>query len=185
VVPIELERYVKIKEGLQKEKEKFIEIPEEEVLEKCCKLYQAEEMCHRFGWEVEDEEAQNKKAWFADLSEMRHHIIFGPYESLPEVGEYIAFFKMKIDDNSSPDPIFFLDVIGGGFASVVVRGIHFHKPNKYQLFGLKFKCEKLITMEYRVFNQIQRGKVWIDYIAIVKSPLRSTKRLIMNRNKKI
>jgi hypothetical protein len=168
VVPMELDRLGKINESLQKEH--FEEIPEREVLEKCCKLYQAEEMLHRFGWKVEDDDAQNEKAWFADLSELRGHIVYGPYESLLELGEYVAFFKMKIDDNSSSDPLLILDVTGGGFASSIVRGISFHKPNKYQLFGVKFKCQKLTPMEYRVFNQLQRGKVWIDYVAIVKSP---------------
>jgi hypothetical protein len=175
VVPIELDRFRKIKESLQKEC--FEEIPEREVLEKCYRLYQAEEMHHRFGWEVEDEDAQNKKAWFADLSELRGHIIYGPYEPLPELGEYVAFFKMKIDNNSSLDPMFILDVTGGGFASAIVRGIHFHEPYKYQLFGLKFRCERLTLMEYRVFNQIQRGKVWIDYVAIVKSPCKETRKI--------
>ena len=168
VVVMEVDRLRKIKESLQKER--FEEILETEVLEKCCKLYQAEEMHHRFGWEVEDNDAQNKRAWFADLSELRGHIIYGPYESLLELGEYVAFFKMKIDDNSSSDPLLILDVTGGGFASAIVRGISFREPNKYQLFGVKFKCQTLGPMEYRIFNQLQRGKVWIDYVAIVRLP---------------
>lgn len=168
VVLVEVDRLRKIKESLQKER--FEEIPETEVLKKCCKLYQAEEMHHRFGWEVEDNDAQNKRAWFADLSELRGHIIYGPYESLLELGEYVAFFKMKIDDNSSSDPLLILDVTGGGFASAIVRGLSFREPNKYQLFEVKFKCQKLGPMEYRVFNQLQRGKVWIDYVAIVRLP---------------
>ena len=168
VVKKERERFMKIIESLKQECR--LDIPEKEIREKCCQLYQAEELLHRFGYEVEDENASNGKAWFADLSELRGHIIFGPYEVLPEPGDYIAFFRMKTADNSSPEPILLLDVTGGGFASKVIRGISFHEPNKYQLFWLNFKCRVIEPMEYRIFSQLQwRGKVWIDYVAIVKS----------------
>jgi len=164
----ELERFLKIRESLKQEY--YDKIPENKVIEKCCKLYQAEELLHRFGYEVEDKDALNKRAWFADLLYLRGHVIYGPYEVLPEPGEYIAFFKIKIDDNSSLDPVLLLDVTGGGYASKIIRGINFNEPNKYQLFGVKFKCRVIEPMEYRAFNQIQwRGKIWIDYVAIVKS----------------
>jgi len=168
VVRKERERFVEIMESLKQEY--HMDVPEKEIRDKCCRLYQAEELLHRFGYAVEDEDASNGKAWFADLSELRGHIIFGPYEVLPEPGDYIAFFRMKIDNNSSPEPILLLDVTGGGFASKIIRGISFHEPNKYQLLGLNFKCRVIKPMEYRIFNQLQqRGKVWIDYVAIVKS----------------
>jgi len=170
VVKKEIERSAETRESLKEEI--YDKIPEEEVLEKCCKLYQAEELLHRFGNEVQDEDALNKKAWFANLSELRGHFIYGPYEVLPELGDYIAFFKIKIDDNSSSDPILLLDVTGGGNASRIIRGINFHKPSKYQLFGIKFKYRVIEPMEYRAFSQIQwRGNVWVDYVAIVRMPL--------------
>jgi len=166
IVEKEVKKFTEIKVSLRQES---MEIPEEKIKQKCCRLYQAETLLHRFGDEVEDKSASNKRAWFANLSMLRGHITFGPYEKLPEMGDYIAFFKIKIDDNSSSAPILLLEVIGGGFASKIIRGIHFIEPNKYQLFSVKFKCREIAQMEYRVFNQIQGGgNIWIDYIAIVK-----------------
>ena len=168
VVKKERERFIDVKESLKKEY--HWDISEKEIREKCCRLYQAEELLHRFGYEVEDKDAINGKAWFADLSGLSSYIIYGPYEVLPELGDYTAFFRMKIDDNTSTDPILLLDVAGGGYASKIIRGISFHEPDKYQFFWLNFKCRVINPMEYRLFNQLQwRGKVWIDYVAIVKS----------------
>ena len=168
VVKNEVERFKEIRKIL-KRKYDYDKISEKDVVEKCVKLYQAEMLLHRFGYEVEDKDARNKKAWFADLSVLCSHIIYGPYELLPEPDDYIAFFKMKIDVNSLTNPILILDVTGGGFASRVIRGIEFNEPNKFQLFGVKFKCYTIEPMEYRVFNNLQwNGRIWIDYVAIVK-----------------
>ena len=158
--------------------QQFIELLEEEVLGRCIRLYQAEELIHhKFGWESEDEDASNGKAWFADLSFNKHHIIYGPYELLPKPANYIAFFKMKTDDNSSSDVILTLEIAGGGFTGATIHGFDFHEPNKYQLFGLKFNCkgttENHHKMEYRVRNEQRSGKVWIDYIAIIEEPASS------------
>ena len=147
----------------------YDKLQEEVVRKKCVKLYQAEELFHRFGSQVEDESALNNIAWFADLSTQSSHIIYGPYEILPEPGEYIAFFKIKIDDNSLADFILLLDVSGGSKNARRIRGIEFDKPHKYQLFALKFRLDAIQPMEYRIFNVYKKGKIWIDYIAIVKS----------------
>ncbi|MFX0115135.1 MAG: hypothetical protein ACFFB3_11355 [Candidatus Hodarchaeota archaeon] len=147
----------------------YDEISERELVEKHCQLYQAEELQHRFGYPIKDEDASNKKAWLADLSEFRGHIVYGPYEVLPELGDYVAFFKIKIDNNSSREPLLLLDVTGGGYATRIIRGTDFLEANRYQLFGVKFECRELARMEYRAFNQIQlRGRIWFDYIAIAK-----------------
>ncbi len=167
VVKKERERFMEVRKSLKQEY--YEDISEKEIREKCCKLYQAEELLHRLGYEVEDKDASNGKAWFADLSELRGHVIFGPYEALPELGDHVVFFRMKTDDNSSTNPMLVLDVAGGGYATKITRGISFHKPNKYQWFSLNFKCRVIESMEYRIFNQPQWGKIWIDYVAIVKS----------------
>lgn len=165
----EIRRFDETKKLIQKSKkrQKYDKLPEEEILKSCVKLYQAEKLLHRFGFEVEDDNASNQRAWFADLSELRDHIVFGPYEKLPELGPYIAFFKIKIDDNSSMEPILLLDAYGGGFSNRIIRRINFDQPNKYQIFGVEFNYQRKEQMEYRVYNQIQRGKIWIDYIAII------------------
>jgi len=152
--------------------EQYEEIPEEEVVKKCYKLYQAEELFHQFGYETEDGDASNRKAWCADLGERRWHIIFGPYEPLGQAGEYIALFKIKIDDNSLPNPMLLLDVSGGTTMLVwggrSIRGTDFNAPMRYRLFGLKFKCQGTEATEYRALNFVQRGNIWIDYVAVIK-----------------
>lgn len=177
IVKKEIQRFSDIKKGeklIRESKQKYKEVSEKMVLKNSLRLYQAEELLHRFGHEVEDKDAYNQKAWFADLSELRHHIIFGPYEHLPELGTYQAFFKIKIDDNTSTEPVLNLNVIGGGFASRTIYKINFDKTNTYQLFELDFEYRSRDRMEYTVYNLADRGKIWVDYIAILKLPL-STK----------
>lgn len=169
IVKVEIERLGHEK-LIQKSRQKYKELPEKEVLRERVKLYQAEELLHKFGDEVEDKDASNQRAWFADLSELRAHIIYGPYEELPEPGTYIAFFKIKVDDNSSTEPFLHLDLTGGGFSTTTIRKADFYQPHTYQLFGLEFKYREGL-MEYRAYNQIQRGKIWIDYVAIIKLPV--------------
>ena len=173
VVKEEIKRFTDMKKLIQKSRRKYKNVSEEIVLKKCFRMYQAEELPHRFGYEVEDEDASNKRAWFADLSELRHHIIYGPYESLPELGRYQAFFKIKIDDNTSIEPVLTLSVIRGGFASRTIYKNEFGKPNTYQLFELDFEYRSRDQMEYTVYNVAYRGKVWIDYVAIVKLALQN------------
>lgn len=164
----EIKRLDKIKKSMQELRQKYDKLPEKEILRKCVKLYQAEELLHRFGYEVADNSASNQRAWFADLSQLRNHIIFGPYEELPALGPYVAFFKIKIDDNSSTEPFLLLDASDGGFSTRVIRRVNFDEPNKYQIFGVEFNYKHKRRMEYRVYNQMQWGKIWVDYIAIVK-----------------
>jgi hypothetical protein len=169
IAPREIERFKQLKSAQELE-QKHSELPEEVIRKHSIKLYQAEQLLHRFGSEVKDEAATNKKAWFADLSQMTHHLIYGPYEPLDEPGDYMAFFRMKIDDNSSSDYYLLLDVVGEAVVKKAIRGTDFKEPHVYQLFGLKFRTEGIYSMEYRVRNTKQQGKVWIDYVAIVKLP---------------
>lgn len=169
VVEKEIKRLNDMKGLMQKSRQKYKRVSEEIVLENCCRLYQAEELFHRFGYEVEDEDASNQRAWFADLSELRHHIIYGPYEHLPELDRYSVFFKIKIDDNTSIEPVLTLSVSGGGFASRTIYRNDFNEANTYQLFELDFEYRSNDRMEYLVYNLAYQGKVWIDYVAIVKS----------------
>lgn len=169
IVKVEIERH-RLEKLILEYRQKYKGFTEKEVLSKCVQLYQAEELLHRFGEEVEDKDASNQRAWFADLSELRAHIIYGPYEVLPEPGIFVAFFKIKTDDNFSTEPFLHIDVTGGGFSTRTIRRIEFNLPLKYQLFELEFKYREGL-MEYRAYNLIQRGKIWIDYVAIIKLPL--------------
>jgi len=169
IVKLEQKRFEEIKEGHKRERE-YDRLPEESVRNNCIELYKAEELFHRFGSEVDDASAMNNKAWFADLSGMdSNHIIYGPYSPLQKCGDYVAFFRIKTDDNSSDKILLLLEVTGDRKVARTIKGIDFDRPYVYQLFGLKFRIEVTNPMEYRVFNAIQRGKIWIDYVAIVKA----------------
>lgn len=173
VVKKEVERFNDMKKLIQKSGQEYKKVSEDIILKKCLRLYQAEELPSRFGYKVEDEDASNRLAWFADLSELRHHIMYGPNEHLPDLGTYQAFFKIKIDDNTPTEPVLTLDAIGGSHASRTIYKIEFDKPNTYQLFELDFEYRSRDRMEYRVYNVAYRGKVWIDYVAIVKLALQN------------
>jgi len=148
---------------------RYDNIAEQIVIEKAYRLYQAEDLLHQFGSETEDIYASNKKAWCANLLEKSSHFIYGPYNALPATGNYIAYFKIKISDNSFPGQLLFLDVVGAGRGGRVLRSKDFKEPNKYELFSIKFGCESLGPMEYRVMNLMQKDiDVCIDYVAIVK-----------------
>jgi len=174
IIKKELERVNEIKERVNeiKAQRKAYEkhtMPEEDVLKNNVKLYKAEGLRHKFGYDVDDKEAHSQKAWFADLSHpLKDHIIYGPYEELDEQGSYIAFFKIKIDNNQSIESVLFLDVVGGG--GRMLYGIDFDKPFAYQLFGIRFNYPSKGKMEYRVYNpRIQKLKVWIDYVRLCKN----------------
>ena len=148
---------------------KYDNIAEQIIIEKAYTLYQAEELLHQFGSEIEDDYASNKKAWCANLFDKSSHIIYGPYNTLPALGDYFAYFKIKISENSFPGQLLFLDVVGAGKGGRVLWSKDFKEPNRYGLFGIKFVCQSLGPVEYRVMNLMQKEiDVCIDYVAIVK-----------------
>jgi len=148
---------------------KYDNIAEQIILEKSYEVYQAEELSHHFGSEIDDKNATNKKAWCANLLNKSTHFLYGPYNVLPTLGNYIAYFKIKISENSFPGQLVFLDVRGGGRTGRSLRSEDFKEPNKYELFGIKFSCESFEPMEYRARNQVEKDiNVSIDYVAIVK-----------------
>jgi len=142
---------------------KYDDIAEQIIIEKSYALYQAEDLLHNFGSEIEDKDATNKKAWCVNFLDRSTHF------TLNAPGNYIAYFKIKISDKSFPGQLIFLDVRGGGKGGRVLRSKDFKEPNKYELFGIKFVRESLEPMEYRARNQVQEDlDVCIDYVAIVK-----------------
>ncbi|KPQ43806.1 MAG: hypothetical protein MPEBLZ_01680 [Candidatus Methanoperedens nitroreducens] len=167
IIEKEFERINEIK--AQRKTYENYTMSEENVLKNCVRLYKAELLLHKQGYDVEDKEAHSKKAWFADLSLRKDHIIYGPYEELDEQGNYIAFFNIKINDNQSMEQILLLDVAGAGGGERIVYGTDFNKPFVYQLFGVRFNYLSKGKLEYRVYNlRTQKIEIWVDYVAIVK-----------------
>lgn len=170
IVKPEVERFNKIKMRA-KVREKYKKLPEEELFKKCAKIYQAEDLAHRFGNKVEDKDAYNQMAWHVNLSEMAHHVIFGPFEELSE-GTYIALFRMKVDDNTSTHKHLLLDVSnkskGKKLSLRLIGKNEFYRPHEYQFFELEFEYRGGL-LEYRIFNIVQEvGNLWIDYIGVIK-----------------
>lgn len=170
IVKPEVERFNKIKMRA-KVREKYKKLPEEELFKKCAKIYQAEDLAHRFGNKVEDKAAYNQMAWHVNLSEMEDHVIFGPFEELSE-GTYIALFRMKVDDNTSTHKHLLLDVSnkskGKKLSLRLIGKNEFYRPHEYQFFELEFEYRGGL-LEYRIFNIVQEvGNLWVDYIGVIK-----------------
>ncbi|HNX62362.1 MAG TPA: hypothetical protein PKN45_06940 [Candidatus Limiplasma sp.] len=170
IVKIEMENlqnYLRSKENY-----KQISISEDEIRKNCLVFYNAEELFHRFGYTEPDATANNGYAWCADLSQPYNHLVFGPYRKLPSVGDYVAFYKIKIDNNAIIDPLLELDVIGGALACKQLYGNSFLQNNRYQIFSLPFTYTDMGENEYRICNikRIERiaCKAWVDYIAITR-----------------
>lgn len=171
-----------VEREIEKSKLRYgMESYEREILLRPVKLYQAEELFHRWGKETEDHDAINKKAWSVvppmpiSLKErgLDTHIIYGPYESLPEPSLYKALFKIKTEDNSDPYPILRLEIHSDSLPEMSrknfrdIAGVEFNCPGIYQLFDLNFEYQSQCDIQYRV-KILKEVSVWIDYVALVK-----------------
>lgn len=142
---------------------------ESDILKMSIARYAAIDLRHKFGTEVSDTEASSGKAWKANLSTTRNHLIYGPYEILPDAGKYRVFFKLKLSHNSfGANPVLKLDVFGAAHAERHIYAAEFNQPKRYQLFALDFDYSGAGPLEYRIYNISQSGTVWVDYIAVAK-----------------
>ena len=96
------------------------------------------------------------------------HIMYGPYEALPELGSYVAFFRLKIGSDSHPGPIAYLDVCGGAQAGRELYRSSFPITPAYKTFALPFRVMSLDDMEYRVLPHRGSGSIWVDFVAVCK-----------------
>lgn len=101
------------------------DLAEDKILARAVRFYEAEELKHRFGNEVRDRAATNGRAWLADLSHVKNHFVYGPYEPLDDLGPYAAWFKVKVSDNSSQANLLSMDVCGPTEASKFIRASDF------------------------------------------------------------
>ena len=101
------------------------DLAEDKILARAVRFYEAEELKHRFGNEVRDRAATNGRAWLADLSHVKNHFVYGPYEPLDDLGPYAAWFKVKVSDNSSQANLLSMDVYGPTEASKFIRASDF------------------------------------------------------------
>ncbi len=132
-----------------------------------------ERLLHAYGMKIIDEDASNNRAWYAsDSIPCPIHLVYGPYEDLPNPGVYKAIFKMKIDSNFDNREVLHIDVISNknpGMNSFrQIHGNDFDQPGVYQYFEVQFAYGGESDIEYRVIKQIQERIFWIDYISVIK-----------------
>jgi hypothetical protein len=146
-----------------------------DVINKSIKIYQAEsiEMSHATGVEIDDIDANNKKAWYCDNSlPCPIHILYGPYKELPSSGDYSVFYRIKIDKNTDFNEVVHIDVISNSNpklnSSKVLKGIHFKNYNEYYIFKVDFHYENEKDIEYRAIKLKKERQIWVDYVAVAR-----------------
>lgn len=146
-----------------------------DVINKSIKIYQAEssEMSHATGTEIDDIDANNKKAWYCDNSlPCPIHILYGPYKELPSSGDYSVFYRIKIDKNTDFNEVVHIDVISNSNpklnSSKVLKGIHFKNYNEYHIFKVDFHYENEKDIEYRAIKLKKERQIWVDYVAVAR-----------------
>jgi hypothetical protein len=172
VVQTETQKAEKLR-ALRQSRYRPEDILEENVLqETAVSCYLGVVLQRKFGADVDDPQALTGRARKGDLWHARTHLVYGPYEELPEAGRYRAFFKLKLSHNSyAPEPVLMLDVWGGGvYESRHIFAAEFNKPMEYQLFALDFAYPGNGKLEYRVYNMTNAGTAWVDYVAVIRLP---------------
>ncbi|MHB2149615.1 GxGYxYP domain-containing protein [Calditrichota bacterium LG25] len=134
--------------------------------------WDAIELNHRYGRQVEDDSAVHGTAWFTQKNapEAPAHSIFGPYESMA-AGEYVACFRLKVGELISSEvallDVFNLNANKTTLCQKYIRGTDFNAKNKYQFFYLPFKHDGQGTIETRVYTTGAED-LWIDEIIILR-----------------
>ena len=88
-------------------------------------------------------------------------------EYLP--GEYEVRFRLKVADNTGPNPLFDLGVENGGIWEHP-RGIDFKDPGKYQEFVYSFII-KTPVLNICIVRKLAGSKAWIDRVTVIRKRL--------------
>ena len=152
---------------------------EEKITKNSVEIYIASSDIFAHGWgkQINDPNAREGIAWTIDeFPDSIRHIIWGPYRALPERGEYIAYFKLKIDDNLSENDVCEIDVWSNSTPSIGekcrkrIKGKDFDQPDEYKFFEIEFKYTDELDMEYRL-TLLRKSRITIDYIGVLKKKL--------------
>lgn len=145
---------------------------EDKILQNSIEIYYAtSDFLHSAGNEIEDLNARKGKAWtIAETPDQIKFLIYGPYKALPDRGQYIAYFKLKIDNNQRENYVCEIDVCSISTPSVHtkkrIKGVDFDQPNNYKFFEIEFEYTDELDMEYRLLL-LKKSKITIDYVAVV------------------
>lgn len=152
---------------------------EEKITKKSVEIYIASSDIFAHGWgkQINDPNAREGIAWTVDeFPDSMRYIIWGPYRALPERGEYIAYFKLKIDDNLSENDVCEIDVWSNSTPSIGekcrkrIKGKDFDQPDEYKFFEIEFKYTDELDMEYRL-TLLRKSRITVDYIGVLKKKL--------------
>lgn len=95
--------------------------------------------------------------------------------------ELIAYVRLKVSDNQSPEEVLSFKVEGGGvtYGPLQIKGTDFTHPNTYQEFSLPFTFHENNDQRYLTFHLYSSGKstVFVDTITVYTTALPSQNRL--------
>ena len=133
-------------------------------------LYEAERLPHRGQLKRGDIGSSGEGAVFGDISEDDiKHLVFGPYRTFP-TGRYKAIFRLKVDNNLSPEKVAKIDVSTDKGKKVIEEMIvyskGFNSPKAYQDFVVPFELKKPERLEFRV-RFYKNVNLWVDYIYVI------------------
>ncbi|HEY5315943.1 MAG TPA: hypothetical protein VIK18_25660, partial [Pirellulales bacterium] len=86
------------------------------------------------------------------------------YRTLPP-GDYRATFRLKVSDNTSPQPIFWL-IVEGGNVDHWLRANEFAAAGKYQDFDLPFRLTRPTLVSTPVRGKAGDVEGWADRVTI-------------------
>lgn len=153
--------------------------------------YEAEDVNHRDGVRITDADALGGAAWQGiagqhDDTTGSNHIVWMKSQDQNELGDYTAFFRMKVEDNTVDQTIATIDAVenipagtrGGPTAptgpSLDLKGTDFAESDVYQWIALPFSRPitehdlNLTQMQYRVHYE-GHSTLTVDQIFLVKT----------------
>jgi uncharacterized protein YkwD len=87
---------------------------------------------------------------------------------------FVAYFRLKVNDNSSSGEVARISVLGGGteYGPISLRGRDFMAPNQYQEFALNFTFTPTAQDPFLMFNFWRSGSadVYVDAVSIFSEP---------------
>ncbi len=137
----------------------------------CNFIFEAENLRLHIGRNVEDPDASNRRARFAEPAKSNAgYLAFAATTSYPP-GDYQACFRLKIAHNLHEKSAAIIDIVTDQGKTAIVRkeifAADFGQTKKYQLFILDFSVPSTqLHLEFRLYFQ-NTVALWFDQISVV------------------
>jgi hypothetical protein len=137
------------------------------------KEFAIDQMDHFLGCTISEADAADGIAWTN-----AHALCYGPYQSLPAIGKYIATFRLKAHGTSSENNLATLEVyahdgyLNGSrqnksYGIMGVNNSSFKQFDEYLDFSIPFFYDGAKLMEYRILvYQVQENALTLDRITV-------------------